>query len=394
MEVIKPRQKFTIHETRRVLNPRFSYNVKLVLRVGIDPVMAVEKKSQSLVQYRCKTCNAPYPLGADDVISTCPYCGYTFIVDGGEMKEHLLLPNKLEENGAKKVVLNWLKVAGSKSVGTRFMKDVELQKPTLQWIPAFRVEASCSTYHFGIKEEGSGDRKRVRKIEKSSQDVVDEWVIARRHAATFGIEEFVTSLLGLPTEAFDIKKTDKAPVLNSEISQEDAIPRAKQRKTEKDRALLQVEMDKLLDYRLEMEPRTSNYVHAPYWLVRYDHRGGTFRVAISGATGQVILGELPVTKRYRAKKWFTSVFMLIGAALLFQVLPYITWAILQGGSSSDGEVLAIPVIIFVLGVILWIGSFSIVGGVLKYEIQMTARGEEREKGFSIESFIDKLRRQT
>jgi len=354
--------------------------------------MASDTNGHSLVQYRCKTCNAPYPLGADDVISTCPYCGYTFIVDGGEMKEHLLIPNKLEEKGVEKVVLNWLKVAGSRSVGTRFIKDIELQKPTLQWIPTFRVEASCDVYHFGVKQEGSGDSKKLIKIEDSSRDIVDEWVVARRHAATFGIEEFNASLTGVSTEKFDMKKTSKAPVLNSEISEADAIPRARRRKTENDRVQLLAKMDKLLDYRLEMDPRESQYVHAPYWLVRYEHRGGTFRVAISGATGQVILGELPVTKRYRAKKWFASLFMLVGAALLFQVLPYITWAILEGGSSSDGDVFIIPLVIFALGIILWIGSFSVVGGVLKYEIQMTARGEEREKGFSIENFIEKFRR--
>jgi hypothetical protein len=353
--------------------------------------MTVDSKAQGLVQYRCKNCNAPYPLGADDVISTCPYCGYTFVVDGGEMKEHLLLPNKLEEAEVEKVVLHWLKKAGSKAVGTRFMKDIEIQKPSLQWIPTFRVEASCSTYHFGAKQERHGDSKIWKKVERSSQDVVKEWVVARRHAATFGIEEFITSLLGMPTEKFDIKKTNNAPVLNSEISEEDSIPRAKRRKTEKDRAQLQEDMDKLLDYRLDMEPKESNYVHAPYWLVRYEHRGGTFRVALSGATGQVILGELPVTKRYRIKKWFTSVFLLVGAALLLQGLPYVTFAILQGGS-SDGDVFIVPVIMLLLGFLLWIGSFSVVGGVLKYEIQMTARGEEREKGFSIESAIDDLRR--
>ncbi|MFX1368396.1 MAG: hypothetical protein ACFFAY_07350, partial [Promethearchaeota archaeon] len=345
--------------------------------------MTVDSKAHGLIQYRCRNCNAPYPLGADDVISTCPYCGYTFVVDGGEMKDHFLLPNKLDEAGAKEVVQNWLKMAGGKSVGSRFMKDIELQKPTLQWIPTFRVEASCKTYHFGAKQERKGNATVWKKIEKSSQDTVKEWVLARRHAATFGIEEFITSLLGMSTEKFDIKKTDNAPVLNSEISEEDSIPRAKRRKTENDRAQLQKEMDKLLDYRLEMEPKESSYVHAPYWLIRYEHRGGTFRVAISGATGQVILGELPVTKRYRAKKWFVSIFLLVSAALLFQGLPYVTWAILQGGS-SDGEIFAIPIIMFVLGLLLWIGSYSVVGGVLKYEIQMTARGEEREKGFSLE----------
>ena len=100
-----------------------------------------------------------------------------------------------------------------------------------------------------------------------------------------------------------------------------------------------------------------------------------------GASGKVILGELPVTKTYRAKKWFSSVFMLVAGALLLQGTPYITYAILMA-DSSDGEVFLIPVAMFILGIILWAGSIQLIGSVLKYEIELTAEGEEREEGFS------------
>ncbi|MHA2192974.1 MAG: hypothetical protein ACXAAR_06055, partial [Candidatus Thorarchaeota archaeon] len=126
---------------------------------------------------------------------------------------------------------------------------------------------------------------------------------------------------------------------------------------------------------------------APYWLIRYEYHGGTFRVAVSGASGKVVLGELPVTKTYRVKKWFTSIFMLVAGALLLQGTPYITYAILMA-DSSDGEVFFIPVVMFILGIVLWLGSIQVMGSVLKYEIQLTADGEERDEGFS---FGDTLR---
>ena len=43
--------------------------------------MSKTKKSSSIEQFRCQSCNAPYPLGADDVIATCPYCGYEIVPD-------------------------------------------------------------------------------------------------------------------------------------------------------------------------------------------------------------------------------------------------------------------------------------------------------------------------
>ncbi|MHA2140122.1 MAG: hypothetical protein ACXADC_04690 [Candidatus Thorarchaeota archaeon] len=343
--------------------------------------MTTAEESQSLVQYRCEVCNAPYPLGADDVISTCPYCGHTFVVDGGEMRTHQLLRNKLQKEDVEKAVIDWIRFAASKSVGKGVTKDIELGDPVLQWIPLFRVKASAQTYHFGAEQRGSGKQKHWVKIEGRDSSKITEWVLARRYAAAFGIQEFIESLEDEGAKKFDIKLTDNAPVLNAEISDTDAPVRAKHQKSERDRAKLNEKVEKLFDYRLDMETDDCTYVHAPYWLIRYEYRGGTFRVAISGATGKVVLGELPVTKTYRVKKWFSSVFMLVAAALLVQGTPYITYAILLV-DSSDGEVFLIPVAMFILGLILWAGSIQMIGGVLKYEIQLTAEGEEREEGFS------------
>ena len=343
--------------------------------------MTIAEDSQKLVQYRCEVCNAPYPLGADDVISTCPYCGYTFIVDGGEMKTHLLLNNKLKKEGVVKAVSDWIQFAASKSVGKGVTKDIELGNPVLQWIPIFRVKASSQTYHFGAEQKGSGKNKHWVKVEGRDSAKITEWVLARRYAAAFGIKEFMESLEDEESKTFDINLTDKAPVLNAEIADTDAPVRAKHQKSERDRAELNKKVEKLFDYRLDMDIEDCTYFHAPYWLIRYEYRGGTFRVAVSGATGRVVLGELPVTKTYRVKKWFSSVFMLVAAALLIQGTPYITYAILMA-DSSDGEVFLIPVAMFILGIILWAGSIQVIGGVLKYEIQLTADGEEREEGFS------------
>lgn len=351
--------------------------------------MTVKEESPSLVQYRCKTCNAPYPLGADDVISTCPYCGYTFVVEGGEMKKHLLLGNKLDTEGVKKKVSDWLSFAAGKSVGRGVMKDILLGGPILQWIPTFRVKAKADTYHFGADQKGSGKNKHWVKVEGRDTEHITEWVLARRHAATYGIREFILSLEDVDAKDFDIKSTEKAPVLNSEIGEGDAPVRARLQKAERDRSELMEEVDKLFDYRLDMDLTDCTYVHAPYWLVRYEYRGGTFRVAVSGATGEVVLGELPVTKTYRIKKWFSAVALLVGSGLLFQGSPYLIIAFAMS-SSSDADALAIPLLMIAIGAVLWFASYVVMGGVLKYEVQLTAEGEEREEGFSFTDSIKGL----
>ncbi|MGY5860609.1 MAG: hypothetical protein RTU63_14665 [Candidatus Thorarchaeota archaeon] len=346
------------------------------------------KKSTTVTQFRCKKCNAPYPLGADDVIATCPYCGYTFEVGGSEIK-HLIIPNKLNTKAVKAAVKKWLKFAASKSVGGGVVKNIELEEPILQWIPLFRVNGKFESYHFGVKKEGSGDSARHLKIEDSDSGELTEWVIARRHAATFGIDEFIRSLGDSGTKNFEIDHTEGGPVLNSEIDDQDASKRAHKSRMDRDRIELLDQMDKLLDYRLNLTPETSTYTHAPYWLVRFTYQKGTFRIAVSGATGEILLGELPVTKRYRIKKWFSSLFLLIGSGLLFQVLPYLVWAFAQS-SSSDGDVWMIPVIIAAVAGIFWIASITVIGGALRYEVEVDTEGKERGDSFSLTDTIKEL----
>ncbi|MGY5854366.1 MAG: hypothetical protein RTU92_12435 [Candidatus Thorarchaeota archaeon] len=352
--------------------------------------MSKAKKASTIQQFRCQSCNAPYPLGADDVIATCPYCGFTFMVDGKEMKDHLLIPNKLDVKGVKSAVKKWLTYASKKSVGSGIMKDVEIDDPNLQWIPVFMVESDCKVYHLGGEKIERGDTKLWRKIERSSAESVTEWILARRHAATFGIQEFITSLATVSTKKFKISDTDSAPVLNSEIGEDDSVPRARSRKTDRDRAELEEELDALYDYRLDMTVKDVSYVHSPYWLVRYNYKGGTFRVAVSGATGDVLLGELPVTKRYRIVKWFSSAMMLTLAAAIIQATPYVTLLLLGGSSSDEGELFMVPVIMAIAGILLWLGSYTVFGGVLNYEICLTADAEERDTRFSMTGSIERL----
>ena len=345
-------------------------------------------KSTTVKQYRCKKCNAPYPLGADDVIATCPYCGYTFEVDGGEIT-HLIVPNKFTEKSVITAVKKWLEFAAAKTVGRGVIKDIEIEHPILQWIPTFQLKGTCESYHFGYKKKGSGSDTKYIRIEDSDTSEIIEWVIARRHAATFGIDEFILSLEDSKTKDFEIGMTNDSPVLNSEITDMDVQRRAEKNRKDRERKTLLGQVDKLLDHRLNITPDSTIYTHAPYWLVRYSYQKGTFRVAVSGATGEILVGELPVTKWYRIKKWFSSIFLLIGAGLLFQVLPYIVIALAQG-NSSDGDIWAIPIAMFFIAGVMWIGSIAVIRGALLYEIEVDKDGKERKDQFSLSGALKRL----
>lgn len=348
----------------------------------------MKSKTATVTQFRCEKCNAPYPLGADDVIATCPYCGYTFAIDGEEV-QHLILPNILDFESVSRKVIEWLHFAANKTVGSGIVKNVELEEPKMQWIPAFRVEGEYESYYFGYKTEGSGSSRKYRRFEEKESGNLIEWVIARRHASTFGIDEFILSLRDTPPQKFRMDLAGSAPILNSEIVNEDAINRAEKNRKDRERNELLRKMDKLLDHRLDISPESSIYTHTPYWLVRYVYQKGTFRVAVSGATGEVLLGELPVTKRYRAKKWITSILLLVSASALFQILPYILIAFTHVNSSSGDEWM-IPIGVLVISCLLWAGSIVMIGGALKYEIQVTSKGEERKDKSTLDGAMKHL----
>lgn len=340
--------------------------------------MESTEKAKSIAQFRCQQCNAPYPLGADDVIATCPYCGYTFEVGGEEVKTHLILKNALSAKDVEKEVKTWLTFASDKTVGRGIMKHIKIGTPILQWMPTFKVDADCIKYHLGGDKVKRGNETIWKKMEGKDQTRENEWVLARRYAASFGIQEFIQTLDDGEIAEFEIDLTQNAPVLNAEIVTNDAKRRAHLLKTRREREELKKNMENLFDYRLDMDIKSCDYIHAPYWLVRYNYRNGTFRVAISGATGKVVLGELPVTKRYRLLRWFGSVGMLIVSAIAIQSLPYSIFFALLANSDS-GEIWLIPIVVLVLGVAAFIIAVALVARVLKYEIQVNAEGEERSE---------------
>lgn len=348
----------------------------------------MSSKSTAITQYRCKQCNAPYPLGADDVIATCPYCGYTFEVGGNEVK-HFIVPNKFDRKSVVSAVRKWLEFSSAKTVGRSVVKSIEIETPILQWIPTFHIRGSCESYHFGFKKKGSGDDTRYIRIEDRDTSEIIEWIIARRHAATFGIDEFILSLEDSKTKIFDIDLTEDAPVLNAEISDTDAQRRAEKNRKERQRKELLEKVDKLLDHHLDITPDSIVYAHAPYWLVRYSYQKGTFRVAVSGATGKILIGELPVTKKYRVKKWVSSFSLLIGSALLFQALPYILLILLQA-ESDEGEIWIIPIALLLAAGVMWLGSIAVVRSALLYEIEVDTEGTERKDQFSLMGTLKRL----
>ena len=58
------------------------------------------------------------------------------------------------------------------------------------------------------------------------------------------------------------------------------------------------------------------YVHAPLWLVRYSFNDKDYRVAIAGDSGNVLKGEIPISKKKRIINYSIAMVVLLAGAIL------------------------------------------------------------------------------
>lgn len=324
----------------------------------------MKKKNAEITQFRCKKCDAPYPLGADDVIATCPYCGFTFEIGSDEI-QHFIVRNRLDKKSIIPFITEWIRSVSPKTVGSAIVKDIDNITPMLEWIPVFRIEGSYSSQYSGYRRIEGGNL--LLPIEESISGKMTEWVLARRHSATYGIDKFIGSLKDSELAQFKIDTTGDSPVLNSEISFDDATRRVQKICSDQHRKAIE---GVVLDHHFEMKPGSADYVHVPYWLVRYSYQKGTFRTAISGATGEVLFGELPATKKYRFKKWLISILVAVVAAFLFQTGAY-TAILLGGEAGAEGATVFVLFTCFIMALI----PFTLKESFL-YEIEVDKDGNE------------------
>ncbi len=322
------------------------------------------KSNAEIAQFRCEKCNAPYPLGADDVIATCPYCGYTFEI-GSEEVEHYIISNKFDKHSIIPFFKEWLKSVTPKTVGHGMIKHIDNIAPTLEWIPIFRITGSYTSQYSGYQRIDGGSN--LLPINESSAGEMTEWILARRHAATYGINRFMGSLSNEEISQFKIDNTQDSPVLNSEISPHEAFLRFQKISKNQHRKAIDAEV---LDHHFKIKPESIDYVHVPYWLVRYSYQKGAFRAAISGATGEVLFGELPVTKRYRFKKWLFVFAIMILNAVIIQLAPYVA-TYFGGEDGAEGATALLGVAMFIT-----IGLTFLMKNTFLYEIEVDKEGNE------------------
>jgi hypothetical protein len=236
---------------------------------------------------RCSHCGAPVEFKPGEIIATCKYCGFTTVIETGQVFnfEHSLLLNKYDLNQADDLIRDWMR--------SGFMKPSDLAKKSkiieknLVYLPFWVVSVEAKTSYKGLFERIAPPVVKEGKIEKEYN-----WLVLAREAAGFPTREYDVPLEGkIP---YDFRKIEGfAKVLNSEIERDEALELAKQQIEAHHRYLLQQDVDKIVDISTEFNLKQIVYLHAPIWFIKYDYRGESYQLLIDGATGMAVKGDIP-----------------------------------------------------------------------------------------------------
>ncbi len=282
-------------------------------------------------EYQCPHCNAPMDVNPEDAIFNCVSCGQAVLSDGSEFKDHYILKNTLNRTKIHEIVKDFIKKKGF----MRGIKGYKITNITPTLTPFWVVTSDAYTHFVGYlrysetktRTVGSGKNRRTvtehvtvyRPIDQEIREKRADVLLGRRGSSIYGYDkvrdivrsEFSTAI---PFNHDHLVGTEKEfDYLSSEIDLDAANQLGKTVVFDNHRARAQKACTKVFDCATQLTYTGTYFVHAPVWQVEYVFKDETYRIAILGSSGRIILGEIPVTTRFRMI-FLTLTFLALGAA--------------------------------------------------------------------------------
>jgi hypothetical protein len=238
-------------------------------------------------EIRCSHCGAPVEFKPGEIIATCKYCGFTTVIETGQAFtfEHSLLLNKYDETQIEAPTKEWMRSGFLKP--SDLVRKSKILEKTLVYLPFWVVSVEARSIYKGVFERIAPPIVKEGTIEKEYN-----WLVLAREATEFPTREYV-----VPLEAkipYDFRRIEGyAKVLNSEIDRDEAMELAKQQIEANHRFILQQDVDKIVEMKIDFNVKQAVYLHAPIWFIKYSYRGESYQLLIDGATGTAIKGEIP-----------------------------------------------------------------------------------------------------
>ena len=324
----------------------------------------------------CPSCNAASQYDLKDYLHMCPVCSVTFRLDmeSGQKEiysDHFIVPNAVDPRAVKNLVMEWLRrLHHNPGVVDQeyFVVDI-LGYSIPYWIVSLeahtawkglvrrhhRSRLESGSYSSYLTEEGVF-RRNYRWAVTARNNLCENWGMTRLHVSREGVpvdwDGFPldstfsrgriddrlgvrkASAPGQPEEDesvynirefFEFKYANGLPILNVQVSEEEALRRARSHVDNYHRWLAKLNTDIHIDARTELEIAGIQLLHLPFWyaryvykprnLLRYFHQPRERNVVLDGFNGGVLNGELAVV--HKDKLWVNSIVCGMVSLVLF-----------------------------------------------------------------------------
>jgi hypothetical protein len=344
-----------------------------------------------MYELSCPACNSPSQYDFRDFLLMCPFCSCTFKLDleTGQKEifgDHFIVGNSASPAQVKELALEWLRRLNHVPDQTErefFVTDiVGLSIPF--WVCSMEVHtvwkglvkrqhrSRLETTPGGefLSEQGQF-RRSYRWGISARNNICESWGMTRLHEpkeavqvnwdgfpldSTFSRGQLMENSATEDKSAYDAREffefkfANGLPILGVQVTDQEALRRAKLHVELYHLEMARLNVDYLLDFRTEVEMAGVQLIHLPFWHARYVYRPRTAlryvfkprerNVIIDGYNNGILKGELAL--HHKDKMWVNSGVCAV-AALAFVVLG-LTWhpafllvalfaAVIAGGSA-------------------------------------------------------------
>ncbi len=294
----------------------------------------------------CPGCGSPSQYNIRDYVLMCSFCSASFRydVENGHKElfnDHYIVPNTIDAVKVKETVLEWIRRLHHKPG----MVDKEYVVLDIRGtsIPFWVVSLEIHTSWKGIVQrqrraldakmgaefltESGNFRRSYRWAISSRNNICENWGMSRLHEpkepvnivwdgfpmdSTFSRGRMTPEVEGEKSayesrEFFEFKYANSLPILGVQVSEAEAVRRAKTQVEWYHYNLAQMHADYLLDCRNELDIAGVQLLHLPFWHATYVYRPANAlrhfykpverHVTVEGIRGGILKGELGVIHR-------------------------------------------------------------------------------------------------
>ncbi len=253
----------------------------------------------------CSTCGASVEFNADEHARLCPFCDSAIVADVTMQRSIVpqgLLPFKVEQDEAHKLMYNWLEKRWFAPSG--LTKNADTEHFNGVYVPTWTYDAFTDTTYTGKRGDyyGSGKNRRIRWTPVSGRvrGEFDDVLVSGSQSVSM---EFKDALAPWPLRDLETYQTEFLAGFRAEnhtLGLEEGYKQSQRFMTTKIRDWIKADIGGskqiITSANTRFSEETFKHILLPVWITHYTLEAQRYRMSVNGQTGKVY-GQRPFSAR-------------------------------------------------------------------------------------------------